>query len=78
MIGMQVCQQGYPIGYQVFEGNTSKAKTLIPVLESFQEKFGFDKLVIIADAALLSKRNIDALEAISVTSNFALRTMGVK
>lgn len=63
MIGLLVSQQGYPIGYQIFEGNTSETKTLIPVLESFQEKFDFDKPAIIADAALLSQKNIDALEA---------------
>ena len=63
MIGLLVTNQGYPIGYQIFEGNTSETKTLIPVLESFQKKLGLDKPVIIADAALLSQKNIDALRA---------------
>lgn len=62
MIGLLVSSYGYPIGYQIFEGNTSETKTLIPVLESFQEKFDIIKPIIVADAALLSEKNILALE----------------
>jgi transposase len=32
MIGLLVSSHGYPIGYQIFEGNTSETKTLIPIL----------------------------------------------
>jgi len=61
MIGLLVSNHGYPIGYQIFEGNTSETKTLIPVLENFQKKFDIGKPIIVADAALLSQKNIDAL-----------------
>jgi len=63
MIGLLVSGHGYPIGYQIFEGNTSETKTLIPVLEAFQNKFGIDKPIVVADAALLSQKNIEALSA---------------
>lgn len=62
MIGLLVSSNGFPLGYQIFEGNTSETKTLIPVLESFQKKFEIDSPVIVADAALLSQSNIDALQ----------------
>ena len=62
MIGLLVSNQGYPIGYQIFEGNTSETKTLIPVLEAFRDKFNIGKPVIVADAALLSEKNIHALQ----------------
>ena len=63
VIGLLVWRNGYPIGYEVFEGNTSETKTLIPVLESFQRRFNLEKPIIVADAALLSQKNIDALVA---------------
>lgn len=63
MIGLLVSNHGYPIGYQIFEGNTSETKTLIPVLESFQEKFDIDKPIVVADAAMLSEKNIIALQS---------------
>jgi transposase len=62
IIGLLVSGCGYPIGYQIFEGNTSETKTLIPIIETFQKKFDIDKPIIIADAALLSQKNIDALK----------------
>ena len=62
MIGLLVTELGYPIGYQIFEGNTSESKTLIPLLKSFQEKFELDKPVVVADSALLSQTNIDKLK----------------
>lgn len=62
MIGLLVSSYGYPIGYQIFEGNTSETQTLIPVLEAFQKKFIVEKPIIVADAALLSQKNINALQ----------------
>lgn len=61
IIGLLVGNNGYPIGYELFEGNTSETKTLIPVLKSFQKRFEIAKPVVTADAALLSQKNIDAL-----------------
>jgi hypothetical protein len=61
IIGLLVGSNGFPIGYEVFEGNTSETKTLIPILEAFQKRFELEKPIIIADAALLSQKNIDAL-----------------
>lgn len=63
MIGLLVSGHGYPIGYQIFEGNTSETKTLIPVLEAFQNRFDINKPIVVADAALLSQKNIEALNA---------------
>jgi len=62
MIGLLVSSNGYPIGYEIFEGNTSETKTLIPVLKAFQEKFNIQKPIVVADAALLSQKNINALQ----------------
>ncbi|HEM49560.1 MAG TPA: IS1634 family transposase, partial [Caldithrix sp.] len=62
IIGLLVGSHGYPMGYEIFEGNTSETKTLIPVLKSFQKRFELEKPIVIADAALLSQQNIDALK----------------
>lgn len=61
MIGLLVGENGYPIGYDIFEGNTFEGHTLIPVINKMQNKYGFDKPIIIADSALLSKANIEQL-----------------
>ena len=61
-IGLLVGTGGYAIGYDIYEGNTYEGHTLIPFLEKASEKFNLDKPVVIADAGLLSKDNINALE----------------
>jgi len=62
-LGLLVTTNGYPIGYEVFEGNTFEAHTLIPVIEKFEKKFNFSKPIIIADAGLITAKNIQQLEA---------------
>lgn len=61
MLGLLVGQNGYPIGYNIFEGNAFEGHTLLPVLESIQRKYGFNRPTVIADAAMLSKKNLDNL-----------------
>ena len=62
MLGLLVGKNGYPIGYDIFEGNTFEGKTLLPVLRRIQAQYGLDNPIVIADAAMLSKDNVDALE----------------
>lgn len=63
MLGLLVGEYGYPIGYELFEGNTFEGHTLIPVLEKFQTKFNLSKPIIVADSGLLSKYNIEQLKS---------------
>lgn len=57
-IGLLVGRDGFPIGYDVFEGNIFEGHTLLPMISKFQSKFNLSQPVIIADAGLLSKNNI--------------------
>ncbi len=56
MLGLLVGFNGYPIGYEIFEGDTFEGHTLIPVLKEFQGKFKVKTPIVVADAGLLSKR----------------------
>ena len=60
-LGVLVASGGNPIGYDIFEGNIFEGDTLIPVLEGMSKKYGLGKPVVIADAGLLSKKNLKAL-----------------
>jgi len=62
MLGLLVGGCGYPIGYDIFEGNTFEGKTLLPVLNHIAERYDFGKPVVVADAAMLSKDNLDQLD----------------
>ncbi|MEM6815728.1 MAG: transposase, partial [Bacteroidota bacterium] len=53
---------GYPLAYDIFEGNKYEGDTLLPVINSFKARYGFEQITIIADAGLMSKANIEELE----------------
>jgi len=61
-IGLLVGTGGYAVGYDIYKGNTYEGHTLIPFLEMASKKFNLEKPIVIADAGLLSKENIKALE----------------
>ena len=61
MIGLLVGPGGYPIGYDVFEGNTFEGHTLVSTLEQIQIKYDLGRPVVVADAAMLSKKNLREL-----------------
>lgn len=52
LLGLLVGTGGYPIRYEIFEGNKFEGHTLIRVLEHFQAKFNLSKPVVIADSGL--------------------------
>ena len=60
-LGLLVGTDGYPIGYDIFEGGIYEGHTLIPVIEKFESRFKLDKPIVVADAGLLSATNIQAL-----------------
>jgi len=62
MLGLLVGKNGYPIGYDIFEGNTFEGKTLLLVIKRLQSKYGFSKPIVVADSGLLSKNNIKELK----------------
>jgi transposase len=61
-LGLLVGRNGYPIGYDIFEGGIYEGHTLIPFLERFEDKFSLSKPIVVADAGLLSSDNISALQ----------------
>lgn len=58
MIGLLVGEGGYPIGYDIFAGNTFEGHTLVKTLEKIGQKYHLGKPIAVADAAMLSKQNL--------------------
>ncbi len=62
VLGLLVSVDGYPLAFEIFEGNKFEGHTMIPVIDAFKEKYGLKKLVIVADSGLLSNQNIKELQ----------------
>lgn len=62
VLGLLVSKNGYPLAYDVFEGNKFEGHTMLPLIDAFKDKYHLNQLVIIADSGLLSSNNIEELQ----------------
>jgi len=62
VLGLLVSKNGYPLAYDIFEGNKFEGHTMLPVVNAFKQKYNLYNLVIIADSGLMSKTNIEQLQ----------------
>jgi len=62
VLGLLVSENGYPLDYNIFEGNKYEGDTLLPVIEHFEARYKLEKLIVVADAGLLSGKNITLLK----------------
>lgn len=62
VIGLMVTKEGFPVSYDVYEGNTFEGDTFIPSILSFKNKHKIQIFTIVADAAMISFANIEKLK----------------
>lgn len=62
VLGLLVSVGGYPLAYEMFEGNKFEGHTMLPVIEVFKTRYQLQNLVVIADAGLMSASNITELQ----------------
>ena len=62
-LGLFTTLQGYPLSYEVYEGNKYEGHTLVDILKKFQTKFKIEiKPIVVADRGMLNNDNIAYLE----------------
>ena len=61
VLGLLVSIGGYPLAYEIFDGNKFEGHTMLPVLEYFKEKYKLKKLIVVADSGLMSQMNKELL-----------------
>jgi len=61
LIALVVNSDGYPIASNIFEGNKFEGHTIIPVVLALKKRHNIGSLTIVADAAMLSRANMDEL-----------------
>ena len=62
VLGLLVSIDGYPLAYEIFQGNKFEGHTMLPIIDAFKNKYNLKKLIIIADSGLLSNKNITDLQ----------------
>ena len=63
LLALMVTTDGLPIDFEVFAGDTFEGSTLVPSLTKVRQKYDIEKVVFVADSAMLSAANIAELES---------------
>jgi transposase len=60
-IGLVVTDDGIPLGYEVFPGNTNDSKTIPEIVTAMEEKYGRAQRVWVLDRGMVSEKNLEFL-----------------
>src|SRR3989338_11585716 len=63
VIGLLVTAQGFPLMHEIYKGNTFEGHTMLDIVKEFQRRHMGSRPIIVADAAMLSRKNMQSLEA---------------
>lgn len=62
VVGVVIDDQGRPICCELWPGNTTDVKTLIPVAERMKRRFGIERICLVADRGMIQKKTLMELE----------------
>jgi len=62
VMSLLVDLEGRPVGFELYKGNIYEGHTLKDAIEKIKKRFKINKLIFIADRAMLSKENIELIK----------------
>jgi hypothetical protein len=64
IVGVVTDQEGRPISCPMWPGNTTDAKTVVPVAGALRNRFGVSDVVVVADRGMMGKKNAEAIASL--------------
>lgn len=65
VLALATTKDGLPIGYTLFPGKTAEVKTLLHCLNTWKTSFPIQSTSVVADRAMMSEQNLQAMEQAS-------------
>jgi transposase len=62
VVGMVLDGQGRPVCSEFWPGNTTDARTLLPVVQRLRGRFGIEQVCVVADRGMISDETVSTLE----------------
>lgn len=78
VVGAIIDDKGKPICCEMWPGNTTDVKTLIPVIDRIRKRFGIHRFCIVADRGMISAETINELEKRNIAYILGTRMRLVK
>jgi len=78
VVGAIIDDKGKPVCCEMWPGNTTDVKTLIPVIDRVRKRFGINSSCIVADRGMISADTIEELETRNIPYILGTRMRRVK
>lgn len=62
VLALATTSEGFPIGYNLFPGNTAEVSTLLVSLKEWTQELNIQGVTVVADRAMMSESNLLAME----------------
>ena len=62
VVGLVLDQQGRPVCCELWPGNTTDVKTLVPIVDRLRKRFGVGRVCVVADRGMISEETIATIE----------------
>lgn len=77
VVGLFVDQDGYPFDFDFYDGSTFEGHTFTKAVDNLVKKYQLNNLVVVADAGMLSEKNIVFLESLHFNYIVGARLRGM-
>lgn len=78
VMGLLIDNNGIPVSYELYPGNTSEFSTLYLVIKDLKEKYKLKKVIVAADRGLNSGKNLFLLKELGLDYVMAYKLKGAK
>jgi len=78
VLAFATSEEGLPLGYELFQGNTAEVKTLLASIEGWKNYLDIKDVCFVADRAMFSRSNLEALEKSGYTYIVAAKLRSLK
>jgi transposase len=62
VVGVVIDSDGHPICCELWPGNTTDVRTLVPIVERLRRRFGIGEVCLVADRGMISSLTLEELE----------------
>ena len=62
VVGVVIDSEGHPICCELWPGNTTDVRTLVPIVERLRRRFAIGEVCIVADRGMISAQTLEALD----------------
>ncbi|HQG82228.1 MAG TPA: IS1634 family transposase [Caldisericia bacterium] len=73
ILGLVLNEKGFPIHFEIFDGNTQDRETVQSVLQRIKDRFGIERATFIGDRGMISIHNIEKIKSLGFNYILAMK-----